>query len=182
VKITPSADYYVGVKLKEWEVESFAKPLYAGIIDVLLHYAVSITFIPDLSTVAPPWDAPFDPPPLDERTPPEEVRLYEALTAIYGVTPNDPRAGTEERFVWPPDGDPRFDTSTIFFVTAAQFTRYSDDLVQLSEIATGLRSFTRLSALPDFDVLHFLEHRILASAWLNPRHAHSLCRSQARRA
>jgi hypothetical protein len=176
VKITPSADYYVGVELREWEAEESAKPLYAGIIEVLLHYAVPIVFIPDVSTVTPPWDAPVDPPPLDERTPPEQVRLYEALTSIYGVTPNDSRAGTEERFVWPPGADPRFSTSTIFFVTAAQFAKYSNDLVQLSEFATGLRSFTRLSELPRYDVLDFLEDRVLASPWLNPLHAASLGR------
>jgi hypothetical protein len=176
VKITPSADYYVGVEPKEWEAEEFARPLYAGIIEVLLHYAVSITFIPDISSVAPPWDAPVDPAPLDDQTPPTQVRLYEALTSAYAVTPNDSLAGTEQQFLWPPDADPRYNTSTVFFVTATQFAKYSDDLVQLSEFATGLRSFTRLSELPAYDVLDFLEQRVLASAWLNPLHAASLGR------
>jgi hypothetical protein len=94
--------------------------------------------------------------------------LYEALTSIYVVTPNDSHAGTEERFVWPPDADPRFDTSTIFFVTAAQFAKYSDDLVQLSEFATGLRSFTRLSELPRFDVLAPIRTPTPAPCWRWP--------------
>ena len=176
MKITPSADYYVGVDLREWGAEEFAKPLYAGIVEVLLNFTVSITFIPDLSPVAPPWDAPVDPPPLDERTPPEQIRLYEALTSIYAVTPNNPLAGTEQRFLWPPDGDPRFNTSTVFFVTTAQFAKYAAELVQLSEFATGLRSFTRLSELPRYDVLDFLERRVLASPWLDPLHAANLAR------
>jgi hypothetical protein len=56
MKQSPTADYPVRVRPESWEHDPTQAGLYAGVYTVTLNATVDITFVPDLSRSAPPWD------------------------------------------------------------------------------------------------------------------------------
>jgi hypothetical protein len=164
MKVSPTADYTVRVLRQEQEESSPAAPLYAGIFAVALNHLVTVTFVPDVSAAAPPWDPSQLPADLDAVATAERARLAVALLSSYVVTPNDARAGTEDAM----QGD---DSGVVFYVTAAEFARYAADLTGLTEVAGRLYSDRRVSELRGHEVITFIERRVVASPRLDPRHA-----------
>lgn len=170
MKVAPTADYTVRVLRQEWEEPDATAPMYRGIFAVGLQQLVDISFVPDVSGLAPPWDYRLLPDNLDTIETPEMARLATALLSSYVVTPNDARSGTEERFTWPSTDGP--DTSgVVFYVTAEEFARYAADLDRLTAVAGSLYSDRQVSTLLDHEVIGFLERRVVASSRLEPRHA-----------
>ena len=97
MKVGPSAHYSVGVWRAEWEEPNDNAPLYHGIFEVQLQHSADITFVPDISSAAPPWDSRRLPDDIDTVDTVELARLAQALLSSYVVTPNDKLAGSEER-------------------------------------------------------------------------------------
>jgi hypothetical protein len=169
VKVSPTANYTVRVLRQEWEETPEAAHLYAGIFAVALNYTVDVSFVPDVSSLAPPWNSRALPGNLDEVTTPEQARLATALLSSYVVTPNEALAGTEERFTWEPDT-----RGVIFYVTPEEFDHYSGDLGTLIDPAGRLYSEARVADLRGHDVIAFLERRVVGSSLLAPEHADML--------
>ena len=166
MKISPKADYPIRVVPEADEREGPAERYFQGIYRVVLNQMVDVVFVPDVSAVAPPWDRRTMPASLDEVTAPEQARLVTALLAAYAVTPNDARAGAEERH----------EAGVVFYVTAAEFGRYAAELAELSEILFSRWPKETVSDLRGYDVVGFLERRVVGSAWLRPQDAAMLGR------
>ncbi|MBX6357384.1 MAG: hypothetical protein IRZ05_16215 [Micromonosporaceae bacterium] len=165
MKISPSADYYVRVRPQEWDaVPASVAPLYAGIFEVDLNYLVDVAFVPDLSSVAPPWDFSRLPANIDEITTAEQARLATVFTSSYAVTPNDRLAGTQEAV----------DDCVVFYVSTRDFSSYAKELERLAELAGSVHSMVRVSQLRGHQVIEFIEHGIVASGRLSPAHAAEL--------
>jgi hypothetical protein len=177
MKVSPRADYPVRVIPQAWEEVASRAGLYEGIFTVTLNHTVDVTFVPDVSAVAPQWDSRFLPASFDEVATVEQARVSTALVASYVVTPNETLAGTQERFVWPPDGGPDA-AVVVFYVTSAEFARYAEDLDRLSGIVGSLYPDKTVSDLRDYEVVGFLERRVVASPLLDPGHATMLCRGR----
>src|SRR6266508_5442768 len=129
VKVGPSANYYVRVRPYEWNSPSSDPDrlaLFADIVHVSLHYTVGVTFVPDVTALAPPWTVAALPPPGERIRTVEQARLAEAMTSSYVVTPNRALAGSTETFAWSPDEEKATPT-TVFYVSPAEFERYAAD-------------------------------------------------------
>jgi hypothetical protein len=168
VKVGPSANYRVRVRPYVWD-DPGRPELVEGIIDLSLQLYVSITFVPDVSDLAPPWTGDGLPPIDQGLSTPAQARLYQALTASYVVTPHETLAGTSERFTFTWPGDEPGDPTTVFYVTPAEFDRYAADLVALSDVAGSLHSAVTVDQVRDHEVIQFVESRIVDSPWLLPR-------------
>jgi hypothetical protein len=176
MKISPSANYSVRVRPREWEEPPETAAYYRGILAVALNHLVDITFVPDTSRIAPPWDYRMLPDDIDTVDTPELARLAAALFSSYVVTPNDRLAGSTEVFDWPaPAGMEDMDTrGVIFYVTAEEFARFATELDQLTEIADDLYSRVQVDDVRDREVIAFIERRVVASPLLKPSHAEVL--------
>jgi hypothetical protein len=180
VKVGPSANYYVRARPEAWEYSSPQDAsLYEGVFQVALQFTVGIAFVPDISAVAPPWEEGDVLPPHGNRlTTATQARLSAALSAYYVVTPNVSRAGTQDRFEWSTDDEPS-QPRTVFYVTPDDYRRYLAELDQLSEDEVGkIHSFVRVDALRDYEVIRFIEHRIVDSPYLLPGDATMLGRTR----
>jgi hypothetical protein len=164
MKISPSADYYVQVRRQEWDEDPGAARLYAGIFQVDLNAVVDLAFVPDLSSVAPPWDFSRLPADFDEIATAEQARMATAFTSSYVVTPNDTLAGTQEAL----------DDGVVFYVSTHDFSGYADELGRLAELTGSLHPTVRVSQLRDHQVIGFIERVIVASSSLSPAHAAEL--------
>lgn len=71
----------------------------------------------------------------------------------------------------PIDGGSGIRVGVVFSVTAEEFTRYAVDLDELSEIAFARSLEKRVSDLRRFDVVTFLQRRVVASLRLRPMDA-----------
>jgi hypothetical protein len=167
VKVSPKADYPIRVVPESEEREGPAERYFQGIYRVVLNQMVDVVFVPDVRALAPPWDRGAMPAGLDEVTTPERARLVTALLAVYAVTPNDALAGTEERH----------EAGVVFYVTTAEFDRYAGELAELSEILFSRWPKETVSDLRGYEVVTFLERRVVGSAWLRPQDAAMLGRS-----
>jgi hypothetical protein len=165
MKISPSADYYVRVRPQEWDaVPAAVAPLYAGVFEVDLNFLVHVAFVPDMSSMAPPWDFARLPPNVDEITTPEQARLNVAFTSSYVVTPNDKLADTQEPL----------DDCVVFYVPTRDFSGYAEELGRLAHVVGGVHSMVRVSQLREYRVIGFIEQVIVASSWLSAAHAEKL--------
>jgi hypothetical protein len=84
VKVGPSANYYVRVRPSAWNSPSpdpARLALYAGIFHVSLQYTVGVTFVPDVSALAPPWTVDALPAPGERIGTVEQARLAEVLAS-----------------------------------------------------------------------------------------------------
>jgi len=173
MKVGPSAHYSVGVRPQDWDVPTDNAPLYRGIFAVELNHHADISFVPNISSVAPPWDSRQLPVDIDTVDTMEMARLAAALLSSYVVTPNDELADSEEQIGWHDSGtleEPAF----VFYVTADAFSRYVADLETLTEIASGLHVRPLVDDLRDREVIAFIERRIVASGLLRAYHAEML--------
>jgi hypothetical protein len=175
VKVGPSSNYLVRVLREEWERPDRPE-LYRDVFEVTLNHAVTVMFVPDVSAVAPPWDAGRLPAGLDDLATVEEARLASVLFSSYAVTPNADLAGTVERLTSPPgDGDP----ALVRYVTPAEFERYLADLDRLNHVAGSLHQVTlRVDDLRDHEVIQFLEREVVAAPWLRAADARMLGRPE----
>lgn len=164
MKISPSADYYVQVRRPEWDEDPGAAPLYAGIFQVSLNVLVDVAFVPDVSSVAPPWDFSRLPADIDEISTPEQARLATAFTSSYVVTPNEMLAGTQDTL----------DDGVVFYVSTHDFSGYAEELGRLAELTGSLHPTVRVSQLRDHQVIGFIERVVVASGALSPAHAEEL--------
>lgn len=169
MKVSPTANYTVRVLRQEWEEIPEVARLYTGVFAVALNYTVDIGFVPDVSSLAPPWNPAALPSNLDDVATPELARLGTALFSSYVVTPNPALAGTEDGFTWPDEESPP--SGVVFYVTSEEFDRYAVDLDRLTAVAGNLHSQVRVADLRDYEVVRFLEERVVASPRLKPRHA-----------
>ncbi|HEU4422589.1 MAG TPA: hypothetical protein VFR67_08610 [Pilimelia sp.] len=170
MKVAPTANYPVQVLRQEWEEDPSLGHLYAGAFAVSLNYLVHVSFIPDVSALAPPWDpdaltALMEMP--QEVMSPAQAQVFAALSAPYIVTPNEPLAGTDEAFRWPADAD---DETAVFYVEPREFAGYSAELDALTEIVGDAYPDKRVADLRHYGVVAFLERRVVSSARLAPRH------------
>jgi hypothetical protein len=173
MKVSPKADYPVQVITEEnYEDDPSTGPLYRGIFRVVLNHMVAVLFVPETGVGAPNWDYRQLSAELDAVTTIEDARLATVLDATYSVTPNDARAGTEDRLEWPAQDTPvgHFESSTgvIFYVTNSDFARYTADLQRLEGIVSDAWENEPVSRLRDYEVIRFIEERIVASLWLEP--------------
>jgi hypothetical protein len=173
MKVGPSTNYSVGVWRAEWEEPNDNAPLYHGIFEVELQHSVRISFVPDVSSVAPPWDSRRLPDNIDTIDTVELARLATALLSSYVVTPNEKLAGSEEQIGWRDPG-PEDEPTVVFYVTAGEFAGYVAELDNLTDIASNLHVRPRIDDLRDREVVAFVERRIVASPLLKPRHAKML--------
>lgn len=164
MKVSPRADYPVRVVPEPEEMAEPLAPLYQGIYRLVLNHVVDVVFVPDLSRLAPPWDPAGLPAPVEN---PEQARLETVLSARYAVTPNQPRAGTHERFTQP-STEGGGQTGVVFYTGAAEFDRFAEELSRLCEIAFGRSDGPAVTQLRAFEVIGFLEQRVVASGQLGP--------------
>jgi hypothetical protein len=167
MKQSPTADYPVRVRPESWEHDPTQAGLYAGVYTVTLNATVDITFVPDLSRSAPPWDGRILPADLDALHTPEQAAYASALLARYVVTPNAARAGRVESFR-PAGGalDGGYDEdSVVRYVEPAQYADFVGDLDRLAVVVGSVRSDTPVSALRDHPVIRFVEDDIVAAPW-----------------
>lgn len=181
MKVSPKADYPVQVTTHErYEDDPRTGPLYRGIFRVVLNHQVAVLFVPETGAGAPNWDYRDLSEKLDAVSTVEDARLATLLVESYSVTPNDARADTEDRLPWPAQDTPagHFESSTgvIFYVTNAAFARYTADLQQLEGIVSDAWDNEPVSRLRDYEVIRFIEERIVASPWLEPYDAMMLGR------
>jgi hypothetical protein len=180
VKVGPKVNYPVGVRPQEWDEPNDNAALYRGVYAVTLNHLVDISFVPDVSAIAPPWDFAVLPDDIDTIETVDLARLATALFTSYVVTPNDRLAGTDDRIDrTPPEGMPNVDlTGTVFYVTTEEFSRFAAELDSLTDIAGDLHPRVRVDELRDRDVIAFIERRIVASPLLKPDHAELLGRGR----
>jgi hypothetical protein len=172
MKVGPSTNYSVGVWRAEWEEPNDNAQLYHGIFEVELQHSARVSFVPDISSVAPPWDSAMLPDDIDTIDTVVQARLAKALLSSYVVTPNDKLAGTEEQIGWRDPG-PEDEPAVVFYVTTEEFARDVSELDSLTDIASNLHVRPPIDDLRDREVVAFVE-RIVASPLLKPRHARML--------
>jgi hypothetical protein len=170
VKVSPRADYPVGVRAMRWEVPPAIADLYDGIFEVSLNRTVSVAFVPDLSSVGPPFDDAQLPRDLDTIASPEQARLATVLFAPYAVTPNDQLQGTERRLPAPVavDGEEMGPGGVVFFTSAGDFARYAAELAELSQRLGGRHPAGTIADLRGYAVAAYLRGTVLASDLVDP--------------
>jgi hypothetical protein len=175
MKSGPKADYPVLVYEEPANQDPPEAALYKGVFNVELNHVVHIVFVPDISTIAPPWDDHLL-AEVDEIATVEQARLSAALPWPYVITPNETLAGTDEAFEWGHDHEFGVSRGVVFYVSAREFDQYSDALASLAKINEySSRPKKSVSELRGYDVIGFLERRVLASRWVRPEHAAMLC-------
>lgn len=180
MKIGNPPDYFVRVGEEADEQYDDVAPLYRGILSLDLNYLVSVDFVPDLTDVGPPWRGWVFGPVEDDFSTPQQARLAKLLGARYAVTPNAERAGTEDGFSWSWTDEPA-EPGTVFYVSPEEFDELTADLIDLAEIAGGVHSPVRHSAVADRPVVRFVESRVLASRWFDPADAAKIGRDPVNR-
>jgi hypothetical protein len=185
VKERPTADYPVRVVRETNELDDAVSAPYEGIYTVVLNHIVSITFVPDVSAQAPPWDGSQLPVDFDVASTVEQARLEMVLAAHYAVTPNTSLAGEVERFpeTWrpasAPPGPPMPDElrrGWVRYVTSEEFDGFATELPVFHEVVLGMLSGATVSRLTDFQVMRFIAEQVVAAHWLHPRDARMLGR------
>lgn len=170
MKISPRADYPVGVRPREWEEPPGAAPHYAGVVDVSLNGMVTVTFVPDVSAWAPPFDAATLPDDLDAIASVRDARLAAVLLASYVVTPHATLHGTWERLpalggpggaAGPVDDDEP--GAVVLWVEPEVYAAAEADLVALAQSLGGRHPDVLVSALRDRPALRLVESAVLAS-------------------
>ncbi len=160
MKIGNPANYYVRVRRESWEQPEAAEA-FAGVITVDLNRLLSITFVPDVSAVAPPWSGRTLPEAVEAFTP-ADARVDAVLGTDWAVTPNAGLAGTAEQV----GGD-----TTVLYVSPEAFQRLAADLAELTGVAGAVQSTVRRDEVADRPAIRFIEENVLTSPLLDPRHA-----------
>jgi len=166
MKVSPKVDFPIQVIPEADEQEGPDLRQFEGIYRAVLNHTVSVTFVPDVSELAPPWDDSRLPSGVDFAENPQQARLISVLLATYAVTPNDTLAGTQERITWLPPGAET--GALVFYVTGAEFARFATELAELSEIVYSRMPKETASTLRHYSVVRFLEQRVADSGLLHP--------------
>jgi hypothetical protein len=169
MKVGPNANFPIAVRHHSTEVDPETAHLYVNVFDVSLNVTVQVVFVPDVSHVAPPWEASMLPPDLDAIASVPQARVASVLLNTYVVTPNAKLAGTEERL--PAIGGDAESSGVVFYITREEFDRYRTDLAALSEATGATFIGGKVNDLREHEVITFIERRILDSAWLRSRDA-----------
>lgn len=167
MKVSPRADYPVRVRPHSWEADESVADLYTGIYDVTLNHSVTVAFVPDMSSFAPPFDDALLPRDLDDITTPAQARLAATLFNRYVVTPNVDRAGTQEHFPSAYD-DPGSTTGVVFYLSPQQFADYTAELDDLISRLGALHPPETVSDLADSPVIQFIRRMVLRPPVLRP--------------
>lgn len=162
MKVSPRADYPVGVRPRSWEESETVAELHEGIFDVTLNRVVDVVFVPDLSAIAPPFDDSLLPRDLDEVFTREQARLAAVLFGRYVVTPNTSRSGIQECFARANDTTGER-TGVVFYISPDEFARYADDLGELSHRLGGLYPPGTVADLRGISVIDYIEQTVLGS-------------------
>lgn len=167
MKISPRADYPVGVRPRAWEEPPDAAPYYDGVFDVALNGMVTVTFVPDMSAYAPPFDAAALPDDLDQVSSVKQARLAAALLASYAVTPHPTRQGTTQQLpAIGPTGEPPGPDDiggVVFYVDPSRFAAVESDLVELSTRLGGRHPDATVSTLRTHPAIDLIESTVLTS-------------------
>lgn len=169
---TPDFPVYVYEQVldERYENDESHAGLFEGIFHLVFNHVVSITFVPGVSEIAPPWSSDLFPEEYDLISTVGQARVSQILLAKYAVTPNQCLAGTDEEIIF---GEY---AKTIFYVTFEEFERYSVDLEGLADLINRHEP-RRVSRLRDHEVVTFAERRVVASPRLKSYHAKLLCRN-----
>lgn len=185
MKARPTSNYPVRMVRETDEVPDSHARIYEGIYTVVLNETVRVAFVPDVSTVAPPWDRRLLPDDLDLVSTPEQARIEMVLFSSYAVTPNARLAGEVERV---PDvqasanaegaASAQSRPTWVRYVEPAQFDRMAAELPRLFEVVLSGFRHLRVNDLMEFEVVRFLTEEIVPAPWLNPYHATMLGRGE----
>lgn len=175
MKIGPQADFPIRVIPEADEQEGPDLHHFEGIYRAILNHFVSVVFVPDVSSSAPPWDDSRLPSGVELAENQEQARIIAALLASYVVTPNDSLAGTTDRITWSPDGEEPGD-GVVFYTTGEEFAQFERELTELSEILYRRFPEKAASTLRDYAVVRFLEEKVADSGLLRPHDAEMLGR------
>lgn len=167
MKTSPRADHLVGVRPLAWEVPAVARYV-EGVVEMTLNGVVTITFVPDVSAWAPPFDAAMLPDDLDAVGSVRDARLAAVSLADYVVTPHATLHGTWQQLPPRPGpgrpGDPdRHPGAVVLWVDPVQFAAASADLVTLSERLGGRHPDVPVSALRRHPAVRLVESAVLTS-------------------
>ncbi len=147
------------------EDPEFAR-FYQGIYSVALNRVVNLMFIPYFSREVKDWSLRI-PDNIDEVHSVQEARIYTAALAEYTVMPDEFRAGEEELIALPPPLPPCPDMGrregVIFYVTPQQFMRFSQELVEIEQLAFPLYATVRASKISHFECIKFIKDIVITS-------------------
>lgn len=167
MKISPRADYPVGVRPLAWELPALA-PYVEGVVEMTLNGMVTITFVPDVSAWAPPFDPAALPDDLDAVRSVRDARLATVLLASYVVTPHATLHGTWQQL--PPRAGPggpgapdHYPGAVVLWVEPERFAAVEADLVTLSERLGGLHPDVPVSTLRRHPAVRLVESVVLTS-------------------
>jgi hypothetical protein len=172
MKTGPRADYPITVSDQTLEEEPPASVLYSGIYTMYLNFSVRVAFIPDMSALAPPWDASRLPDNFDLITTPDQARLATALRTWYVVTPNEARGGQVERFH--PFDRTSEQPTVVRFVHPSEFAQFAADLDELSELVGGVYTDKTVVDLQQYSVVRFVAEHVVGAGLMDPRDAYWL--------
>jgi hypothetical protein len=182
MKNRPTADYPVRVVRETNELDDAVSAPYEGIYTVVLNQVVRITFVPDVSAAAPPWDGRQLPADVDVASTVEQARLEMVLASSYAVAPSARLAGEVERTpgIWRAASAPRRPPlpeeqrrGWVRYVRA-KFERFAAQLRTFYEAVRGMLSGATVSRLTEFPVMRFIAEQIVAAPWLHPADAKML--------
>jgi hypothetical protein len=177
MKVSPEADYPVQVFPEAREYEALYAQFFAGIFQVVLNHVVNIVFVPDVGGIAPPWDPGRLSQAVDRPASLEQARFETVVLASYAVTPNQALADTRDHVYHPAADGYAASIGTVFYVSPTAFERYADDLARLAEIVYSAWPAETVSGLRGYEVIRFLEEKVVASPGLKPYDAMMLGRT-----
>lgn len=154
----PAADFAPDFRVQVEEDDD--EEHFRGIVTVALNEHVPVVFVPDVSSVGPPWRPDVIPAQRDPRTTPTQARMLTLVASEYVITPNERLAGTTETFDHPEDLDYGAGKSTLFYVTTAEFTRFVTELHGIRALAPASTQPPRASELGGYQVIELLRRRV----------------------
>lgn len=168
MKIRPRSDYPVGVRPRAWEDPPAVAPYVAGVFDMSLNGMVTVTFVPDVTAWAPPFDPAAVPDDLDAVDSVRDARLAAVLLASYVVTPHPTLHGTWQRLppvggTGAPGGRVDEDGAVVLWVEPEPYAAAEADLVTLAGRVGGLHPDLTLSALRHHPAVRLVESTVLTS-------------------
>ena len=168
-------DFAVQVRHQERdEKEEWGAVFYRGIFSLTLNQLISILFIPDFPRTPETW-----PPTIlegvDKVQSTTEARLYMTESADYVVTPDAYLAGQQEVIPLPAipslRGGIKASQVVVFYVTPAQFARFSRELPLIEEQTYWVTQFVRVHNIAHFECIKFIQNCIISSPYFSHNHA-----------
>lgn len=168
MKVPNVRDLLVYAQPLRWAIASDDPELLSGAHMLTLNSHIEIRFVPEVSELAPPWDAlDFDPATNIESRP--QARVWATRTSDYTVTPNSRLAGTAERIPLLPPANrltEDSDRGVVWYVDTRRWAVLTLELEHLCENTNPFGHFVALSALTGTHLWHFLTERFITSDFL----------------